>query len=206
MSTPAPHSVPVVDLWVDPGCPWAWLTSRWLVAVTAVREVDLRWHLMSLSVLNEGHEVPEEYRRMLDEFWAPVRVMAAAVRDHGPEVFQPLYEAMGTRRHPGGRQDTDAIVAEALQEVGLPAALAAVGATHEVDDLVRGSHAEAIALVGTDVGTPVVAFDGVGYFGPVVTPAPTGEDAGRLFDGLRLVTSVSGLYELKRTRTSEPIF
>lgn len=197
---------PVVDLWVDPACPWAWMTSRWLVAVTQVRQIDLRWHLMSLSVLNEGRDLPADYRTLMDGSWAPVRVLAAAVRDHGPSVFRPMYEAMGTRRHPGGRSDTDAIVAEALEEVGLSPDLAAVGTTTDVDDLVRASHAEAIALVGSDVGTPVVAIDGTGYFGPVVTPAPKGEDAGRLFDGLRLVTSVPGLYELKRTRTSGPIF
>ena len=198
-------SRPVVDFWFDPACPWAWMTSRWMDEVAAHRDVEVRWHVMSLAVLNEGRDLPEEYRRRIDEAWAPVRVIVAAARDHGDGVVKPLYDAMGTRRHPGGRSDTASIVAEALAEVGLPAEVAAVGETTEVDDLLRASHAEAIALVGDEVGTPVVAIDGVGYFGPVVTPAPTGQAALDLFDGLVLMTRVPGFYELKRTRTSGPV-
>jgi len=197
---------PTVDFWFDPACPWAWMTSRWIDEVAEHRDVDVRWHVMSLSVLNEGRDLPESYRRLMDASWAPVRVIVAAARDHGDKVIKPLYDAMGTRRHPGRRTDTAAIVAEALEEVGLPADLAAVGDTDEVDDLLRASHAEAIALVGDDVGTPVVAVDGVGYFGPVVTPAPTGQAALDLFDGLVLMTRVPGFYELKRSRTAGPSF
>jgi hypothetical protein len=182
------------------------MTSRWIDEVAQHRDVEVRWHVMSLSVLNEGRELPASYRTLMDESWAPVRVIVAAVRDHGEKVIKPLYDAMGTRRHPGGRKDTAAIVAESLAEVGLPADLAAVGDTDEVDDLLRASHAEAIALVGDEVGTPVVAIDGVGYFGPVVTPAPTGQAALDLFDGLVLMTKVPGFYELKRSRTAGPSF
>jgi len=159
---------------------------------------------MSLAVLNEGRDLPADYRALMDASWGPVRVLVAAARDHGDKVLKPLYDAMGTRRHPGGRTDTDAIVAESLAEVGLPADLARVAGTDEVDDLLRASHAEAIRLVGDEVGTPVVAVEGVGYFGPVVTPAPTGQAALDLFDGLVLMTRVPGFYELKRTRTSGP--
>ncbi len=195
---------PVVDFWFDPACPWAWMTSRWITEVAANRDVDLCWHVMSLAVLNEGRDLPEDYRTVIDGTWAPVRVLIAAARDHGDEVLAPLYTAMGTRRHPGGRTDTDAIIAESLAEAGLPAELAQVAATDDVDDLLRASHARAIELVGNDVGTPVVAIDGVGYFGPVVTPAPTGQAALDLFDGLVLMTRVPGFYELKRSRTSGP--
>ena len=197
---------PVVDFWFDPACPWAWMTSRWMDEVSAIRDVEVRWHVMSLSVLNEGRDLPEDYRARMDAAWGPVRVIIAAARDYGDKVIKPLYDAMGTRRHPGGRKDTDAIIAEALAEVGLPAELADVAGTDEVDALLRASHHEGISLVGEDVGTPVVAIDGVGFFGPVLTPAPTGEAAGRLFDGLALVTSVPGFYELKRTRTAGPSF
>lgn len=195
---------PAVDFWFDPACPWAWMTSRWIDEVSQVRGLDVRWHVMSLSVLNEGRDLPADYRALMDASWGPVRVLVAAARDHGDEVLKPLYDAMGTRRHPGRRTDTDAIVAESLAEVGLPAALAQVAGTDEVDDLLRASHAEAIRLVGDEVGTPVVAIDGVGYFGPVVTPAPTGQAALDLFDGLVAMTRVPGFYELKRTRTSGP--
>ncbi len=195
---------PVVDFWFDPACPWAWLTSRWMDEVGTVRDIDVRWRVMSLSVLNEGRDLDDWYRQLMDDSWAPVRVLVAAARDHGDEVLKPLYDAMGTRRHTQGRKDTAAIVAESLAEVGLPAELAAVGATDEVDDLLRASHDAALELVGDQVGTPVVAIDGTGFFGPVITPAPVGEDAGKLFDGLALVTQVPGFYELKRTRTVPP--
>ena len=200
----AAPSRPVVDFWFDPACPWAWMTSRWISEVATHRDLDLRWHVMSLSVLNEHRDLPEDYRRLMDQSWAAVRVAVAAARDHGDEVLGPLYTAMGTRRHPQGRTDTEAIIAESLAEVGLPATLAAVGRTGDVDDLLRASHARAVDLVGDDVGTPVMAIDGAGYFGPVVTPAPTGQAALDLFDGLVLMTRVPGFYELKRTRTAGP--
>lgn len=202
-------SVPVrqtADIWVDPACPWAWMTSRWVVEVEQVRDIDVRWHVMSLSVLNEGRDLPEEYRRLMDDSWAAVRVLTAAQELHGAAHVRPLYDALGTRRHPGRRRDTAAIIRESLDEAGLPASLAAYGDTDEMDAPLRASHAEAITLVGDDVGTPVVAVNGVGLFGPVMTPAPRGADAGRLWDGLALVTGVPGFYELKRTRTSGPVF
>ena len=195
-----------VDFWFDPVCPWAWMTSRWIDEVARLRPVQVRWHVMSLSVVNEGRDLSTSYRRVMDDAWGPVRVVAAAARAHGDGVVKPLYDAMGTRRHPGGRTDTAAIVAESLAEVGLPATLATTAQTDEHDDVVRASTADALALVGDDVGTPVVAIDGVGFFGPVVTPAPRGDQALAMFDGLALMTSVPGFYELKRSRTQGPLF
>ncbi|WP_448062801.1 mycothiol-dependent nitroreductase Rv2466c family protein [Cellulomonas hominis] len=196
----------MVDFWFDPACPWAWMTSRWITEVEAIRDIDVRWHVMSLAVLNEGRDLPESYLAAMADAWAAVRVVVAASELHGPEVVKPLYDALGTRRHPGGRTDTAAIVAESLAEVGLPASLAEYGSTQEYDAALRASHQQAIDLVGDEVGTPVVAINGVGFFGPVITPAPKGDDAGRLWDGLALMTGVPGFYELKRTRTDGPRF
>ncbi|WP_225754022.1 DsbA family protein [Actinotalea sp. Marseille-Q4924] len=194
------------DFWFDPLCPWAWMTSRWMTEVEQHRPVDLHWHVMSLAVLNEGRELPEDYRRLMDEAWGPVRVVTAARLAHGEEVVKPLYDAIGTRLHPGGRrEEMREVLAESLAEVGLPAALLEAADTDAHDDELRASHQRAIDLVGDEVGTPVVAIDGVAYFGPVMTPAPKGEDALRLWDGLVLMTQVPGFYELKRTRTQGPV-
>ncbi|MGN7249098.1 mycothiol-dependent nitroreductase Rv2466c family protein [Janibacter anophelis] len=195
-----------VEMWFDPLCPWAWMTSRWLMEVEQVRDIEVTWSQMSLSVLNEGRDLPEEYREMMDRGWAPVRVIAAARKAHGDEVTKPLYDAIGTRLHLQGEKDFRAATAAALAEVGLPAELIEAADTDEHDAFLRESHDRAIDLVGDDVGTPVISVEGVAFFGPVVSPAPKGEAAGKLFDGCVLVAGTDGFFELKRTRTREPIF
>ncbi|KAF0648092.1 MULTISPECIES: mycothiol-dependent nitroreductase Rv2466c family protein [Streptomyces] len=202
------------DFWFDPLCPWAWMTSRWMLEVQRVRPVDVRWHVMSLAVLNEDKldEVPEEYRESLrTTAWHPVRVAVAAEQVHGPEVLGRLYTAMGTRFHNEGRGPVREAIAEALAEAGLPAELLEYAERDTYDAELRASHKEGINKVGQDVGTPVIAVPGpegaeVAFFGPVVTPAPKGEAAGRLWDGTLLVASTPGFYELKRTRTEGPVF
>jgi 2-hydroxychromene-2-carboxylate isomerase len=196
----------IADFWFDPLCPWAWMTSRWMLEVEKVRPVDVRWHVMSLAVLNEGRDLPEEYAALMARAWGPVRVVVAARELHGDAYVKPLYDAMGTRIHPGGSTDLDQVVVEALDEVGLPADLAKYATSTEFDTQLRASHAEGIGLVGEDVGTPVVSVNGVAFFGPVVTPAPRGDAAGRLWDGVVLVASTPGFFELKRTRTVDPVF
>ena len=197
----------VADFWFDPICPWAWMTSRWMGEVEQVRPVSVRWHVMSLAVLNEGRDLPEDYRDLMDRAWGPARLVNAARELHGEAVVKPLYDALGTRFHPGGREVGDtSVLTEALAEVGLPEELVRYAESDELDESLRASHREGITKVGEDVGTPVVAFNDVAFFGPVVTPAPKGEAAGRLWDGCVLVAGTPGFFELKRTRTQGPVF
>ncbi|GMA39086.1 DsbA family protein [Mobilicoccus caccae] len=195
-----------VRMWFDPVCPWAWMTSRWLLEVEKVRDVEVEFSVMSLSVLNEGRDLDEDYRDLMTVAWGPVRVIIAAARDHGPQVVRGLYDEMGTRIHlQRRRDDLPAVIAESLEAIGLPADLARYADSDEVDEALRASHAEAIDKVGDDVGTPVVAVGDVAFFGPVVSPAPKGEDAGRLWDGCVLVAGTPGFFELKRSRDVGPI-
>jgi protein-disulfide isomerase-like protein with CxxC motif len=197
----------VADLWVDPLCPWAWMTSRWLLEVEKQRPVDVRFHVMSLSVLNSGRdELPEQYKELLQRGWGPVRVLIAAQQQHGDEVVRPLYEALGTRRHLGKQEFTRETIEAALAEVGLPAELADAAETDAYDEALKVSHHAGMDQVGMDVGTPVISTEGVAFFGPVISPAPKGEAAAKLWDGVLLVAGTDGFFELKRTRTREPIF
>jgi 2-hydroxychromene-2-carboxylate isomerase len=194
------------EFWFDPLCPWAWMASRWMEEVERVRPVDVTWSVMSLAVLNEGRDLPDEYRDLMDRGWGPVRVIIAAAQQYGDKVVKPLYDAMGTRIHLQGEKDFDAVIAAALDEVGIDGALARFASSDAVDDLLRASHERGISLVGDEVGTPVVAVNAVAFFGPVVSPAPKGEDAGRLWDGCVLVAGTPGFFELKRSRDVGPIF
>lgn len=190
-------------MWFDPTCPWAWMTSRWLGEVADVRGFDVDWQVMSLAILNEGRDLDEKYARLMPRSLRLTRLVIAAREAAGEQVVKPLYDALGSRIHPGGRRDLDAIIEEALAETGLDAALATE--TDANDEALRSSHQAAIDLVGDDVGTPVVSVDGVAFFGPVVSPAPTGEAALQLFDGVVAAAGVDGFFELKRSRTRGPV-
>lgn len=195
------------DFWIDPACPWAWVTSRWMLEVQQVRPVDVRWHVMSLAVLNDGKpDLPDWYDALRPQLWAPVRLIIAAEQQHGGEVVLPLITALGTRFHHDKAPKERATYLAALAEVGLPESLVEATEDPSYDDAVRASHEAGMSQVGNDVGTPVIAVDGVAYFGPIVTPIPRGDAAGRLWDGFRLLGSVEGVFEVKRGRTSTPSF
>ncbi len=195
-----------VDFWFDPTCPWAWLTSRWVLEVLPHRDLDVHWHVMSLAVLNENRDISDDYRQRTQRAWAPVRVLIAAQQRYGDGVLLPLYTALGTRFHPGKEPVERATIEAALRDAELPADLIEAMDSQDFDTQVRASHEEGIKLVGQDVGTPIVAFDGCAYFGPVISKVPRGEAATRLWDGLALMARTEGFYELKRSRDERPRF
>lgn len=196
-----------VDFWFDPLCPWAWITSRWMTEVRQLRPVDVRWRVMSLAVLNEGRDdLPPRYKDLMQEAWGPVRVCVAAAQAHGDEVLGPLYTALGTRFHNEKADRSRQTIAAALAAAGLDEDLADAMESSDYDEALRASHAEGIDRVGYEVGTPVISVNGASIFGPVVSPIPRGEEAARLWDGVLAVMSTDGFFELKRSRTRDPIF
>ncbi|MHB1547969.1 MAG: mycothiol-dependent nitroreductase Rv2466c family protein [Acidimicrobiales bacterium] len=196
----------VVDFWFDPICPWAWIASRWILEVAEVRRFTVRWHVMSLAYLNADKDLSDTYRQVMQEAWGPVRVCMAAAASHGEGSLLPLYTALGTRFHHERLPRTRDTIESALTEAGLPVALADAMDSYEYDEALAASHHAGMDQVGYDVGTPVISVDGVAFFGPVVSPIPRGEAAGRLWDGVLLVAGTDGFFELKRSRDREPLF
>lgn len=197
-----------VDFWLDPLCPWSWLTAQWLLEVQWQADLDVRWGVMCLAILEEGNEIPPEFQAYVDMSWQAARALEAARVHGGDDAFVALLGAVGERFHVDARRDLDLVLEESLAAAGLPAALAEQSRATDLDAAVRASHGAAMALGGDDVGSPILAFEGpegrVGFYGPILSRVPEGADAVQLFEATRTLAVTPGFFELKRTRDEEP--
>jgi 2-hydroxychromene-2-carboxylate isomerase len=192
--------------WFDPLCPWAWMTSRWILEVEKVRDIEVEWNLFNLAYLNRDKDVSAEYKEKLVKSWYCTRVIAAVQKEKGREITLPLYTAISSRIHLKKMEVGEELFKEALTEVGLDPALANAMNDETFDASIIESHEHGIKMVGNDVGTPIIAIGDIAFFGPVISPAPKGEAAGKLWDGVVGVASYPGFFEIKRSRNVGPIF
>ncbi len=200
-----------VDFYFDPACPWTWIVSRWVVEVAPARELNVRWRTFSLWHRNEwtSNKLSEEHCERLLAQYGGLRVIEAARAEHGDDAVARLYTELGARiHHDGDRLLTG--LGEAIAAAGLPSSIAAAANDESWDAVVDASTRDGTDLVGVDVGIPIVAVaPGSGratFFGPVLSPAPTGAAALRLWDAFVALGEFDGLYEIKRSRAGGPEF
>jgi hypothetical protein len=202
--------VPTVDFWFDPVCPYSWIGSRWIPEVERQRPVRLRWHVMSLYLLNRGRNPDVSYVAYLEQVHGTARVATAVAVRHGSEALRDVYTAYGTQIFDHWRyaeaDECRAAMGAALREVTLPAGLVDAFDTPAYDDALARSHAAAIAPVGDEAGTPTIHLGDTAFYGPILNSIPRGEDALRVFDGARMLCGFDDFYELKRTRERPPVY
>jgi len=201
--TTAPVTPDTADFWFDPLCPFAWITSRWMLEVEQVRDVRVRWRVMSLYFLNKDRDLDPDYQERIARGLPVGRVLIATEQKVGPDALLPLYTALGEQIHHEKQEVGRALIEGALADAGLPAELVEAMDDASYDDALHASHQEAMDRVGDEVGTPTIAVNGSAFFGPVLTRIPRGEDAGRLWDGTIAVAGFPYFFEIKRTRTGE---
>jgi hypothetical protein len=194
------------EFWFDPMCPWAFITSRWILEVEKVRDIEISWNIFSLPHLNKDREMPEKYKAIFANSWSCARVIKAVENQYGKEKTLPLYTAISTRIHVLKETVSQDLLIDAIKEIGADTKFALEMNNSDWDKEIIQSHERGIELVGDDVGTPIIAINGIGFFGPVISPAPKGEEAGKLWDGVVLSATYPGFYEIKRSRTVGPIF
>lgn len=203
----AENTATKVDFWFDPACPWAWMTSRWIDEVDALREnVEVEWHIMSLAILNENREMDDAHRASHQRSLRSCKVAAGVIAELGNDKVKAFYDEIGTRNHPEKRAKEEGVLEEAMAAAGIDESFLTRADAGEFDAQLRASHEDGIGRVGQDVGTPILAVDGVAFFGPVISPAPKGDMALQLFDGVVAAAGYDGFFELKRSRTRGPEF
>lgn len=196
-----------VRFYFDPACPWCWITSFWIAdEVAPQRDIDIDWRPISLYVRNEG-KLEGEHADVVERTFKLLRVVEALRADGRAHTVRAVYRSFGEHFHHGD-DGMDFDVADALEKVGVDRTYADAYDDGSWDDAIRASTREAEEIAGDDVGTPIISFevDGKwkGYFGPVLPEVVTGDEALKLWDGLRAMIETEGFYELKRTRDIGP--
>ena len=204
------HTSDQVEFYWDPICPWCWITSRWMEDVRRQKDIHVTWRFFSLKMFNAERDVSPDLSILHSMGLRALRIAAAVRAKHGNEGVARLYTLMGTSYHHDQEDIDEPEVAQAiLERGGFAPTLATAVEDSDWDKTIETDMARAAAKVGNDVGVPIIVLnggEGPGFFGPVISPAPTGEVAVALWEGLIAVGRTPGFFELKRTREIGPRF